>query len=1313
MSEERNIHPTYSGLDEEQKVVNLLWVIQLEKRRGAIVVFSLVFYAVIWNYAASVVGLSQGEMGLILAPLVAATIVVAIFKPGGHYPEWWAERWLSNFWRPSVLLSRRRDGDNPLKEVRQSVQDALPLDHIEWNWIKTGGIYIIVLRVEPYSVSMASEEERRKLWQGATSYYKNLDFPVIEVGRVRPGSTLRYQRHLHRALSGELGAMGEGEERQRLAEYGQAHLDFAARVGERYSISESQNYLVIPYTPEGGDSRSVGMPSPSEIADSLRRTLSGSKPRPSKTADEQAADEAAYGVLSLRARMVYDSLARMGCRAYALSDSELLAFFASQSTDVDEDPDEPPILEEPVMLEVGGYEALSEKQIRDNVSVAESVRAEAPPTIGTARLTVRDSVSPDAIVRHPDYLKVGARYHKTRYVSGWPEDAWMGILDRLEALDGRIKTVKYIDPRDQEEAINRYGDRAGELDASLASDTSGNVVTRRKKETAQYNAHLALQEVANNRQGYVRISFFIHLEADTYDELTALDYRVWRTLNTLSIQSRTAREEAWEGFLTCLPLGADRLSASTDCGMLTNALACLTSFTTTSLAHDGGILLGLDLGAGGAPVIYDDWQLSRPGSVTLGPPDTGKTFATKADATRKRAVGHRIVILDPSANSYYNHVARSIGGEYAFLAEGSPHKVNPFDLHQSYMDLGLMTDAFAESVEDPEAVTRRARASALKGKVLALTKILELMAGGLSAAETGFAESAFSECYRRKGVTEDPATHDGEMPTFSGGGECDFFTVLGEYAEDNPQVVGGLMERLRSWADGPMSDLFDSQTNVDLANKFLVLQIASLQERAKPVMMQAIMEFTSGVLSNPDEIADFFIDEFHNLLYDEASARYAESWYRTARVRATSVHAISQDTEEFAASRQGRVIMNTAGTARIFNQGTSNAARAVGEIYGLSEPEVEGLKNLSQGMCYFLAGRSRHTLQILASPEEEALFDTSPGADSRHRQRKATQGGEGSHGGDQEPTVEIPAEYMPPREATEPLDEEPHEGAPSYDEDRPDLLEGEGMGEKGGGDGARPYASPSPSEADTHHGAHGSQGAAPEESQSSRQTGLEGLKLPGESDAEPTEVYAFTGEGAAASAAAVARVLGEEAHQRGLFVAAIDATTPGGALLAELGVEPPQPPDRFLAAGRADTEDLGLYVGRVFEESPALMAVGSPEMDVLSATALMEAATEVFDVVIVACGAVGSVYSGEWLEAADRVVGCSPASGGSALEAALGAEEARSTNGTLLATSAAACDDPAEGSDEGAKRALFTSVATDESARLALTQRLITEKEEE
>jgi hypothetical protein len=164
---------------------------------------------------------------------------------------------------------------------------------------------------------------------------------------------------------------------------------------------------------------------------------------------------------------------------------------------------------------------------------------------------------------------------------------------------------------------------------------------------------------------------------------------------------------------------------------------------------------------------------------------------------------------------------------------------------------------------------------------------------------------------------------------------------------------------------------------------------------------------------------------------------------------------------------------------------------------------------------------------------------------------------------------------------------------------------------------------------------------------------------------EPMRLYAFSGDGAPETAAAVARLLGREARKQKLYVLAVDAC--GGDL--ERALDAPEdgalPPDDFLRRGSADPEGLAGHVAG--GPLPSLKLVGPPEDPSLPAFSLQEAAREAFDVCVVACGDGGSAYAEDWLLAADEVVGCSAEGSQKALEAALSAEERRGRNGTMLA----------------------------------------------
>lgn len=207
--------------------------------------------------------------------------------------------------------------------------------------------------------------------------------------------------------------------------------------------------------------------------------------------------------------------------------------------------------------------------------------------------------------------------------------------------------------------------------------------------------------------------------------------------------------------------------------------------------------------------------------------------------------------------------------------------------------------------------------------------------------------------------------------------------------------------------------------------------------------------------------------------------------------------------------------------------------------------------------------------------------------------------------------------------------------------------------------------------------------------------------------AEPMQVYAFAGDGSADTAAAVAKLLSRAARKERLDVLAIDAC--GGALAEKLCVvgadagageedtSGATPPDAFLTRTDADPERLGEHIAR--SRFSTLRVIRAPKNTSLPAFALQEAAGEVFELCVVACGDAESAYAEDWLLAADRVVACSSDGPEDALDTARWVEEKRDANGTMLALMGAngggrapetEYPDHEEGEAEEAVRRLYT-----------------------
>ena len=305
----------------------------------------------------------------------------------------------------------------------------------------------------------------------------------------------------------------------------------------------------------------------------------------------------------------------------------------------------------------------------------------------------------------------------------------------------------------------------------------------------------------------------------------------------------------------------------------------------------------------------------------------------------------------------------------------------------------------------------------------------------------------------------------------------------------------------------------------------------------------------------------------------------------------------------------------------IFRHEQRQPATATAGYYDFSEEETQGLLNLQPGEGYLVVGQTRVQLQVMASAEEEELFNTKPSVD----------------GAAEEPDL-APAQSSG---ATH--------GKPPADKRRSRSGAGEEAAMVGGGaargNGWRPY---------------GSNVGGDDAGQKNE------LRLPRSNPDGSAAIYAFVGPGAPEVAARIARAFAAAAEEEQAFVLAVDADR--GRLYERLCDESAVPPDLFLSEEETDLERLAPHVASA-SGFDWLKVVPAPEDPDVPAFALVKAARRIFNACVVVC-AEDSSYATDWIQEADRVVACSAdASAQEALAHCLRVESQRGKNGTLLCTS--------------------------------------------
>jgi hypothetical protein len=1216
--------------------------VAVETRQAAILVGALVAAAVFSYYLSPILGIGTDRAALLIAPLFPVALLFAFYRSrDGYHLDFVLERKLTTFMRPDVFFKRPRDRVNGgWRSVRDAVQRMIPAEEFHWEMLRCDdGTYLVAFRVVPRNLSLIGDTERMRVFRAQTDLYNALDFPFVEITRSKEGSTGRYTRRFRNTVAGTIPP-----EWRKLKAHARAHAEYLEETLPLYSLFERRGYVILPYNPQAERAKAAGGAGPVDAIFSLFGLGGSKKPKRARASKRdvrrrQQEAEAAYRVLSTRAHSLYNAMNRMGCKITALTNVEFVTWMKGQLSDWDEDAGEAPRLYEGVSLEPGGYAEIPAERLEQLIMEAEAVREEAPPALGIGDI-VADKVAPDCVKVFPEYLKVDGRYHATMLVSGWPDEVYFGMLADLNGIDGRVKVVKFVDPRPKAEAKRILGGRVAELRASRKTAADGNVNAEGERELAEFTFQQALDQVNSGAQRYLELSVLVHVEAGSEEDLHAMCQQVHDTLAAWRVESQLAREQAWEGLLSAGPFGRNYLAERyCNFGVLSRPAACLFSYGSRQIDHENGVFVGRDTRSNSV-LTLDTRELVNPHGVIMGQSGAGKSFVIKCLSKRLAFFSHRQVVIDPEGNSRYVRAAKDLGGAYAVIAPGSKHKINPFDLHEDYMALDLLEDLFEDAEEDGtgeadeaavEEAYAAARAAALEGKAQEITRMVSLMAasdaedgatgavGGLSGPEASCVERAVFEAYARTGILrDDPSTFDRPAPIFP-----DFWEVMRSYADSGDLVARTLLEKLWSWHSGSLSKIFDAPTNVDLRNKYLVFQISKVKDRQKAPVMHAILEFLNGILSNPNEPSDCWIDEGWALLAYPMSAEFAGTMYRSGRARDNAMWIASQAINEFIDSPQGNVILKLAATHMVFRHEHRMSAQATAKLYDLSDEETDELLSFGPGEGYLVVDGTRIPVEVLASEHEREVFNTDPRLEHRNKKRRR-------------------------REA----------------------------------EAARRVEESGRVANDT--GAPGREGALP--------------KLPGGDD--PMPIYAFAGDAGVEAAAAVVKLIAREARKERLYVLAVDAC--GGALAEKLGADEDAAaaPDPFLVRTNPDSDGLGGHIAPT--SLSALKVVPAPENAHLPALALRQAAREVFDVCVVACGDGSTPYAEDWLAEADEVVGCSQGGGDAALAAAIAAEERRGKNGTILATfgGATANGPPAPPEGAGARRLFVLGLSASAGTRM-------------
>ena len=593
------------------------------------------------------------------------------------------------------------------------------------------------------------------------------------------------------------------------------------------------------------------------------------------------------------------------------------------------------------------------------------------PELWTGATTVVDLLAPSSVDNGSrDYIVADGIYHTYLYVAGYgyrtkTEGAWLSPL--VEAGDniGISFSFKRM-PRDK--ILSRISQKTM-LNRSRMREVGDTRQDYEELDSA-ISAGFYLKEGMNrDGQDFYYMTTLIEVTADNADDLEMRTNDVITLCASMNMIVKRADYKHEQCFLSMLPtlsLDAD-IERKARRNVLTDSLAAAFPFSSFEIYDTGGIFLGLNKYNSSVAIldIFDSDKYSNANGCILGMSGAGKTFLMQLMALRLRLQGTQVFILAPIKGHEFADACRAIGGKYIRIAPSSKDCINIMEIRKA----SISTDCEIKGDDRGDSV--------LAEKLQKLMIFFSLIKPDITQDELNLLDSAVIRTYKAFGIDFDNKSLFAakgkfkKMPTLT-----DLYNELTSQPETKSLAL-----MLEKFAVGSLSG-FGGETNVDLDNKYIVLDISEMTEHLKPLGMFMALDYVwDKAKESRIRKKVIFLDELWTLIgagSNRMAADYVLEIFKVIRGYGGAAIAATQDIGDFFSLDDGKYGKGVINNSRIkfILQLEEDEAFAVQKYMSLSDEETMQIIRNRRGEALLCANRNKVCIEVKASPEMYSLLTT-------------------------------------------------------------------------------------------------------------------------------------------------------------------------------------------------------------------------------------------------------------------------------------------------------------------------------------------------
>ena len=817
--------------------------------------------------------------------------------------------------------SAKRKAGKRKPEKLSFTQDFIPIKNLEHGIIETtDGRYIKILEIEPINFMLRSEEEQYEIICSFASWLK-----ISPVHLQFKSITRKADSDKHIAM---LRKETETEESEQCKKLSEGYIRLIKDVGSREALTR-RFFLIFRY-------------------EELRRN-----------------ENSDYGQI---------------CSTLLTAEQNARAYFMQCGNNIlqPKDPDEATAeilymffnrrscVEEP-------FHSRVDRIVLDTMAAKNKVIGIDPiPHIRMAHF-----IAPRGIdLTHRNYIIMDGLYYSFLYIkgNGYPNKVRAGWMSSLINAGEGIDVDVFLRRENRSKTIDKVAQRIRLNRTKLKSmqDTSTDYEELAGSIQAGY---FIKQGIANYNEDLFYMSVFMTVSARTYEELMWRKQQMTDMLKSMDMYVSDCSFQQEDALRTVMPFLqiSPKLEKKSKRNVLTSGAASTYMFTSFEMSDDTGVLLGINRHNNSLCIVdlFDTKKNKNANLNLLGTSGAGKTFTMQLLALRMRMRGIQCYIIAPIKGHEFRRACNRIGGQFIKIAPGSPHCINIMEIRHTISPEMELIDELDYSEMD----------SLLAQKIQQLMIFFSLLIPDMTNEEEQMLDEALIRTYGKFGITHDNDSvyedRNAVPPKMKA------MPILGDLHEElqKNEMTKRIAIIVSRFVTGSAQS-FNQQTNVDLSNKYIVLDLSELKGKLLPVGMMIALDYVwDKIKSDRTKKKAIMIDEIWQLIgagSNRMAAEFCLEIFKVIRGFGGAAISATQDLSDFFGledGRYGRAIINNSKNKIILNL-EPDEAEFVRDTLKLTKTEIRSITRFERGEALICSNNSKVPVIIKASKEEQEMITT-------------------------------------------------------------------------------------------------------------------------------------------------------------------------------------------------------------------------------------------------------------------------------------------------------------------------------------------------